>query len=292
MNDQIREFSIAQRGDEPETTLRVRVLTKDDSNNTERPFVFILPGGPGANHSFYQAYDCLIEVANVAYYDPRGCGLSDTGPQSSYSMDNYIDDLAHIIQHMDCKETIVLGKSYGAICSLGLALRYPALVDKLIVVAGAPSYHFLETAKKNLSLRGTEDQKRVCEALWNGSVKSDDEADAFFEITASLYSWKVRNSVECPAGKKIKHRFSCESLNEGFSKKFNHFDYRPQLHKIQCPTLVAVGAEDWITDPIHSEEIASGIPDSVYLKFENSDHSVEKDAPEIFFPAIKDFIKG
>lgn len=290
MKEKIKEIRIPARLHAPETSLRIRMVYKNKASLASLPYVFILPGGPGSNHSYYMDYDCIHEVANLVYYDPRGCGLSDKGDRSSYTLGNYIDDLHFIIRALQVGPVILLGKSYGAISALGYTLRYPQEVRQLILAAGAPSYHFLDTAKSNILSRGTADQQRICNDLWKGQIKNHEHMDQFFKTMATMYSWKKRNNrpVNRPAST---HSFSFDAANEGFSKQLWQFDYLSKLDTIQCPTLILVGEEDWITDPQYSKQMAAMIPQSILQVFKHADHSLESDVPEQYFNTLMNFIR-
>ena len=243
----IHEIFIPERDNAAHTYLRVRLVYKNKRALETLPYVLILPGGPGANHSHYLDYDRLYEVANLLYYDPRGCGLSDEGDLVTYNMENYIDDLYVIHKSLKLRSVILLGKSYGAMCALGYTLRYPQDVSKLILAAGTPVYEFIKTSKLNLRLRGTPEQKKM-RALWTGDIKNDEHMSEYTRVMASLYSWKIRHHqvVERIAPM---HRFCYEAVNEGFRNHFWKFDYTHQLCNIHCPTLILVCEEDWICDP-------------------------------------------
>lgn len=284
-------IKVPARGiDAPETTLSVQIKYGKKEDLQTKPFFFMLPGGPGANHSHYRDYNYIQKVANLIYYDPRGCGLSDKGEQTTYNMNNYIDDVHYIIRNeLKLEQVILLGKSYGAMCALGFVLRYPTLVSKLILAAGSPSYDNLETGKSHVLSKGSEEQIKICETLWNGAFKNQNDIDNYFKIMEQFYSWKKRNNEPTNRPKPI-YPFAFEPLNEAFRTKFWKFNFLDQLPTIQCATLILVGAEDWITSPIYSKQMAEQIPNSTLKIFKKADHSLESDVPEQFFDAIIEFI--
>jgi proline iminopeptidase len=288
---QTQEIEIPARLGVPKTFLRVRVISSSVNTPPKKPYVFILPGGPGSNHSFYLGYDCLSEIANLVYYDPRGCGLSDAGDIKTYNMENYIHDLKIVKQYLQLDSIILLGKSYGAMCALGYALRFPDDVKKLILAAGAPSYKFIETARSNLLSRGTAEQQKVCQNLWEGNIQNDADMDEYFKIMGTMYSWKKRNNQVINRIEPT-HRFSFEALNQGFSNQFGYFNYSNDLKNLRCSTLILAGEDDWITDPVYSQEMANKIPNSIIKIFANADHAMESDVPEQYFQSIKDFVSN
>jgi pimeloyl-ACP methyl ester carboxylesterase len=76
----------------------------------------------------------------------------------------------------------------------------------------------------------------------------------------------------------------------GESHTFNMF---PDLHRIQCPTLV-LGGEDDPMHPIESQaDIAAALPAHLvrFERFANCRHAVVPDAPERAMAVIRDFIE-
>lgn len=286
----IINVKIPARINAPETTLYAHIKYIDEKSLQTKPYIFMLPGGPGANHSHYMDYDCLEDRANIIYFDPRGCGLSDKGDQSTYTMNNYIDDVHYIVKHeLKLKQVILLGKSYGAMCALGYAQRYPGDLSKLILAAGSPCFENLETGQLHVLSRGTEEQIKVCETLWKGGFKNDEEMTDYFKIMEPFYSWKRRHNKSVDRPQPL-YPFAFEPLNEAFRTRFWEFNFVDQLATMQCATLILVGSEDWITDPIYSTLMAEKIPNSILKIFEKCDHSMESDVPEQFFTSIKEFI--
>ena len=75
----------------------------------------------------------------------------------------------------------------------------------------------------------------------------------------------------------------------GESHTFNMF---PDLHRIQCPTLV-MGGEDDPMHPIESQaDIATALPAHLvqFERFANCGHAVVPDAPERAMALLRDFI--
>ena len=77
----------------------------------------------------------------------------------------------------------------------------------------------------------------------------------------------------------------------GESHSFNFF---PDLHRIQCPTLV-LGGEDDPIHPIESQaDIAAALPPHLvrFERFADCRHACMQDAPEQTLAAIRDFIRA
>ncbi len=279
-----------ERIDVPTVKLNVDVLAQTGKLAKSKQVAFILPGGPGADLRAYQKYACLQGVSGLVFHDPRGCGQSSRNDLSACNMNNYIDDVEAIRQHLALEKIVVIGKSYGAMCALGYALRYPHAVQKLVLSAGAPSYRFLNKAKKNLQRVGTPEQIQVAKKLWAGSFANNEELLHYFCLTNSLYSVKAITQPNVFDLTQKAKQFAYDVLNEGFRNEFWHFDYEHQLRRIVCPTLILAGKRDWITDVELSEFMAAHIPYSQLQVFKNASHAMEADVPDAYFTALADFV--
>jgi proline iminopeptidase len=260
-------------------------------NFIERPVVFMLHGGPGGDHTRFKQHSLeLQEVAQLVFIDHRGCGRSKKTKRSEYTLENNIEDIEALRKHLGLDRITILGTSYGGMVAQGYATRYPKRVEKLILVVTAPSYRFLDLAKKNLLERGTPAQISICEHLWNGTFKNHAHVMKFFKMTDSLYSVTMKKS------RKKSYRaptttWSHEALNEGFTNSIKHFDFISKLKKITCPTLILAGQDDWICDPSQSKIIAQHIPHSELKIFKNCGHALAVDAHEKYIKAVKKFLQ-
>lgn len=287
---QTQKIKIPARSNAPETELFVKIVAHSSSALDTRPVIFILPGGPGLDHSTYQAYNCLFDVANIVYHDPRGCGKSDKNNPNTYTAENYIEDIEALRQSLDLKKIIPIGKSFGSVCAMGYALRYQDAIDKLVLSAGAPSFHSLHTAKENLLKIATPKQIERFETLWNGQFKSNKELANFYAETAPLYSKHIKTRLEIYVLTYFSKNFCHEALNLGFTDFLRRFDFRDQLHQINRKTLILAGKDDWINDIKHLTLMAEKIPNSVFKVFENAGHAIESDIGKDYFDTIRQFI--
>jgi proline iminopeptidase len=279
-------ITIPARSKTEQTRLFVEIV-ESDTNAKNKPYLFILPGGPGAHSQHYQAYKALKVCTNLVFHDPRGCGKSDRGDPLSYTMDNYIEDIEEIRKQLQLTNIILLGKSYGGICAMGYALKYPQHLQKLIIAASAPSYQAMEMAKEKLATRGTPEQLRIVQKVWGGKFQNAEEIAEYFRIMAPLYSTKNQ-----PLSADMEMApFGFEALNLGFTTFLRTVDLTDSLANIQIPTLILAGEKDWVCDPYWSQLMAAKIPHSKLHLFTNASHLLEVDATEEYFKTIADFIE-
>lgn len=258
----------------------------------ERPVLFMLHGGPGGDHLRYKQRSLeLQDCAQLIFIDHRGSGRSKKTRAKDYTLENNIEDIEALRKHLGLTQMSILGTSYGGIVAQGYAVRYPKQVEKLILVATAPSFHFLKEAKAILSQKGNQQQIKAASKLFNGTFKNSKDVAAFFKTMDSLYSEAAKKKKTAAFGK-LKTIWSHEALNLGFKDFLRDFDFRPALKKITCPTLILAGKEDWICPPSQSKELAKCIPHADLHIFKNCSHAISTDAHEKYIKVIKKFMRG
>ena len=72
------------------------------------------------------------ETMRVVRYDKRGHGMSDA-PDAPYTLEDHVDDLDAILEHLKVDNAIVVGVSVGGMIAQGLALKSPHRVRGLVL---------------------------------------------------------------------------------------------------------------------------------------------------------------
>jgi len=79
----------------------------------------------------------LAKTFDVLAYDQRGLGRTSK-PNKAYSMADYADDAAALLDAVGWERVRVVGVSFGGMVSLELVLRHPDRVTKLALFAPRP----------------------------------------------------------------------------------------------------------------------------------------------------------
>lgn len=264
-------------------------LVADGPEMVDRPVVFALHGGPGGDHvSLRDGLSALSDTAQIVYIDHRGSGRSAPADPATYTLDQNIDDVDALREYLRLDRISVLGVSYGGMVAQGYAIRYPDRVANLTLVVTAASHRFLDDARRFVAERGSEDQQRVCEWLWEGSFTSTEQLHEYYRLMGPCYSTTFDEQKFEANWSRSLRKF--ELTNIGFAGFLRTFDFTAELNQIVCPTLVIAGAHDWICAPHHSREIAERIPRAHLKIFRNSAHAVTADEPEAFLAAVRGFL--
>lgn len=261
------------------------------SHIQQKPVFLVIHGGPGVDHTTCRpVLSPLREIAQLVYFDHRGHGRSARGNPETYTLDNNVEDLEALRQHLGLERIGLLGFSYGGMVALAYASRYPRHVSQLIPVVTAADSRFLALAQAKLAKDGTPEQQAIAQLLWDGKFESEQQLQDYFQLLGPLYSLTFDLDKSMEAWRRV--IFNPEAINQAFGGFLRTYDIRADLPQICAPTLVIGAEQDWICPPQFSEEIAQAIPKAKLGIIPNSGHSVRADAPEKLLELISNFVKG
>ncbi len=246
----------------------------------------------------YKHFICKIDIPHpFNFIDPRGCGRSESNGSEDYQIETYIDDVEALRQHFGIAEHFVLvGLSYGSMAAQGYAIKYNKMLSALILFTGAPSYEFFDSAWKKLRLKGTPEQVAMFQKLYDGEITTDEGMKTYFQTMATMYFEMARHSPEAfKAYQETRKsaRYHTPAVLAGFGKEgfLKSFDWRQNLHKITCPTLIMGGAEDWINTPDQWQLMHENISCSELHIIPNASHLIFIDQQKPCFNILSAFLK-
>ena len=266
-------------------------LVPDGETMRERPVAMVIHGGPGGDHSgFKPGFTPIAARMQLVYFDHRGQGRSARGDPARYTLDENVEDMEALRRHLGLGPIVSIGTSYGGMVAMAHAARYPASVSHLILIVTASHSGFIERAQAIVRERGTPEQQAVCDTLWAGGFRTEEQLRHYYAVMGPMYSRRYDPAAAVNGRKRTIH--SVDALNRAFAPDgfLRRFDLRPELARITAPTLVMAGRHDWICPPEFSEEIARLIPGADLRIFENSSHSIRGDEPEAMADAILGFV--
>lgn len=269
-------------------------LVPNGPDMREKPILLLLHGGPGFDHSIYKpAYSALAETAQLIYLDHRGNGRSENGPQESWNLAQWGDDVRAFCDVLGIVKPIVLGASFGGMVALAYATRHPTHPAKLVLISTEAAGGTYRERRVELFERfggsevGALARRRFLEARGHPDQAS---LDAWLRLAFPLYTRTPRdpNIARRAVGRpEVLYWFTRPG---GESHTFNMFS---DLARIECPTLV-LGGEDDPIHPIESQaDIAAALPRHLvqFERFPNCRHAVIPDEPERALAVIQDFIQ-
>jgi proline iminopeptidase len=244
-------------------------------------------GGIGSLAEPKGTFGPLSDRFRVIVFDARGCGDSEgIGP---YSHAQWAADVDALREWAGADSVVIAGGSYGGQIAMEYALAYPLRVQAMILRDTAADWANVAAARKH-----AENQDRVAinwenyDRYWSGNIRDDEDLKARWAELIPLYDFHYDPEVSAARVEAGKYRH--EAHNWCFQHNAPVFDLKPRLPEIACPTLVTVGRADWVTPVSASETIASLIPNSKLVIFEESGHSPQFEEAGLFQQTMRQFL--
>ena len=165
-------------------------------------------------------------------YDKRGHGLSDA-PLAPYKMDDHIDDLVALLEHLNIDQAIMVGLSVGGMIAQGIATRSPERIKAVV-----------------LSDTG---HKIGDEEIWNERISSIRKTGMASISTGVMERWFSKNfhqnhKVQMSLFKNMLERTPLEGYL-GTCAALRDCDLTQSTANLTLPVLAIVGSEDVATTP-------------------------------------------
>ena len=122
---------------------------------TGKPVV-LLGGGPGLNPNYLVPLCQKVAGYRFIIPDQRGAGQSkiDNVDSLNMSVSKYVEDLEALRVHLKLPQLILGGHSWGGMLAFAYAARYPANVERLILLgSGGITPYFFRYFDSNITMR-------------------------------------------------------------------------------------------------------------------------------------------
>lgn len=212
-------------------------------------------------------------------YDQRGLGQTDQ-PDTDYTMADYADDAAALIEAHGWTRCHVIGTSFGGMVALDLAVRHPEVIDRLVLCCTSPggsaaSYPLHELADVDTDTAFAT-RMRITDRRW------DPDADEPIPGLGRFYDLMVEGARVQP------DPVTAAGQRRQLMARAGH-DVVDQLGGIDMETLVCAGEYDDIAPLANSELLVERMPNAELRVFDGGHMFMIQDRSA--FPAIIDFLQ-
>jgi 3-oxoadipate enol-lactonase len=208
--------------------------------------------------------------------DLRGFGGSSAG--EPYSVDQYADDLAALLDVLDIRSAVVCGLSLGGYVALAMYRRHRARVRALILADTRASADTAEAREK---------RQRLMEFVQDRGVEALAETQVRAQMAASALDTRP---VVAVALRHLMSHGTAEGLIGAQRAMMERPDSTAMLSTIAVPTLVVGGAEDSITPPDELRALAEAIPGHQFDLIAFAGHVSPFERPAAFNHLIGEFL--
>jgi 3-oxoadipate enol-lactonase len=259
------------------TTINGTSINYTDSGGDGRPVV-LLHAFPLNSGQWEQQIDDLSGRFRFVVPDLKGFGGSDAPDDaSSYSMDDYADSVAGLLDELGLQKVTLVGLSMGGYIAFAFLRRHRDRVDSLVLAdtkAEADPPEGKEKRSKQQEMVRSEGTSGLIDALTGALI-----AEATLNDKPDVVD-RLRKLMDNPPA--------------GFVGALEAMKNRPdssgELSAIDVPTLVVVGEKDGVTPPDASRTIHEAVSGSEMVVIPSVGHLSNLEAPEDFTAALEKFL--
>jgi proline iminopeptidase len=271
----------------------------------------MFPGGPGFAADYMRPdAELLAHRLRSFLIDPHGSGQSTPPKDSSEcTPEGHARFYEEVRTALGLQEVTVLGHSFGAITGLVYCALFPDAVTRFVCVAGSAlsaetSDPESETAREQWEAALSRhrqahwyEQARSTLDSWTERVLATDDPTELEEMMVTvlpLYTSHPDNPKVAEALRSMRKYLTADlaAAKAWESGTYQSLDLRPLLPRVQCPTLIVAGEDDFICGPSHARVIADAIADSRTVLIPNCGHLPSCEAPDVYRQAVDDFLSS
>ena len=233
------------------STKELDIYLERSSPRENGPLLFIGGTGGDLRNRPNQLDSPLTEIFEVICYDQRGLGQTSK-PPGGYSMQQYADDAANLLNELNIEKIQVMGVSFGGMVAQELIKRHPDRVTKLVLACtssggfGGSSYPLHELESLDLDRKLEE------------NIKLNDLRITDVWIAQNKSLW---NSIKEDAKKRQAHKADPKHLMKQLLARKEHNTFS-SLRNIDVPVFLMGGKYDGIAPMSNMEAMHKEIKNS------------------------------
>jgi 3-oxoadipate enol-lactonase len=241
-----------------------------------QPWITLLHGAATNLHLWDAQIAPLAPHFRILRTDVRGHGKS-SADVVAHSFQDLATDVILIWDILGIRKSTVMGLSLGGMTGFDIAIHHPNRIDRLIAAdcrSDAPAF-FAESWVKRLDVlkeKGIEGIADVTVPMWLAQAIKENRQDIVDGARAMIMTTKEPGYVSV-------------------ATPLMSLDYKKDLGKIRCPTLLIVGSLDG-PHPQEMKEMAGLIPGAQYAVVENAGHLSCFDQPERFNAVMMGYLRS
>ena len=240
--------------------IRVRDIDLYYEIHGQGPRVLFIGGSGGDLRDKPGVFDGPLSAHfKVLSFDQRGLGRSDK-PDGPYSMEDYGEDVAELIDALDFAPCLVMGVSFGGMVAQELVCRYPSKVTKLVLActsaggaAGAsfPLHTLEDLAPGDRAVRALEISDTRYGAEWRAA-----NPEAAENLIALTMSRGQPRDEDIARGQHLQLEARA------------HHDTASRITNITIPTYLCAGKYDGLAPPENQAAMLEALPKATLDYFE------------------------
>ncbi|BAJ62711.1 MULTISPECIES: alpha/beta fold hydrolase [Anaerolinea] len=237
--------------------------------------VILLHGWLGSWGLWQETMTFLGQYYRTYALDFWGFGESGT-KRNTYNVQDFISLVAQFMDQMGILSAPLIGHSMGGTVSLSVAIQYPHLAQKVVVIGSPIAGSSLALPLKFAGYRP------IAWLLFT-----------FFPLFRAAMRIASPTICKDPRFPDMMDRDLSQTTLESFLisiATLRRTDLRPRLHQIRVPVMGMYGDRDNIVHPRQWEPLKKGVPHARIERFPKAGHFIMLDEPKECMSKIKDFL--
>lgn len=237
----------------------------------------------------------------VIRYDHRDTGKSSRIDYSKnpYYLHDLAKDAVAVLKSFGKEKAVWIGASMGSFLCKMIAIYDPALVAKLVLVMSTPNhlvfvegFYGRDTEKFGLPA-SNPNIMTYYQAILSITSRDPEDAEKKYRHLQNLLIGAPEHLVETRIfeGRILKRLKSKYHIHNHAFALANSKDLHNELPRINCPTLIIHGAEDYILPVEHGRLLAKLIKTSKYIEYDHMGHCFTKKINDRFLADLEEFLK-
>lgn len=245
--------------------------------NGDRTLVFA--HGFGSDQSAWR-HQVAAFVSNfrIVLFDHVGAGKSDFSaysPRRYSSLYSYAEDLLDLCANLKLNNCILVGHSVSGMVSLLAALVEPQLFSQLIFISASPRY--------------------LNDVGYVGGFEQSDLDALYAAMSSNYYAWAsgfasiaMRNLDKPELAQEFARTLAAirPDIAQAVSRVIFESDHRPELPRLQVPTLILQASDDVAVPLEVGQYMADKIAQSQLIHINAQGHLPHLSAPDVVTKAI------
>lgn len=239
------------------------------------PDILLIHGLFGSLENLGMVTRALQTDFRVTAVDVRNHGRSFHHQDTSY--DAMVEDMVHVMDHLDIDKSHVLGHSMGGKIAMALALNHPTRVGKLVVADIAPVTY---QAHHNQIFAGLSNVKL-------DAIQSRQDADkqlAAYVEEPGVRQFLLKNLEKTPSG--FRWKMNLNVLKDKYAEILSS----PESGTFEGQSLFIKGGNSNYILPEHREAIVSRFPNSSAKIIQGAGHWLHAEKSVAFNKIVLDFL--
>ena len=279
-------------------TVKANGMTLHYRTCGEGPPMVLLHGWPQTSYSWRKMLPLLAPHYRCIAPDLRGHGDSQWMIGGTYTLLDYVFDIAQLIEQTHLSPVTIIGHSLGGAVSLNYAGLYPDNVAKLVVIEGMGGPPGKD--RKQRPLKTIEERAHG----WVNILRrfSGREDRKYASIEEAFHRMQEANPHLTPEQARHLTVHGANQNEDGtYSWKFDNYiradlplrisdEERERLwSRIACPTLLFRGEESWASDPEQDGRMAH-FKNARLVNVADAGHWVHHDKLDLFMRETTEFL--